>query len=159
MEPTDTTIRRATAADAPLLARFNLAMAEETEGHRLAPEVVEAGVLALFDDPARGFYLVAERQGGVVGSLMVTREWSDWRNADFWWIQSVYVHPEHRRRGVYRLLYKVIREAAATKAGVCGLRLYVERDNLAAQATYAALGMVETAYRLYEATDEAPGSA
>ena len=147
-------VRRAVVEDAPVLVRFNLAMALETEGKRLAPEVVEAGVQGLFDQPARGFYLVAEHAERVVGALMVTREWSDWRNADFWWIQSVYVLAAHRRRGVYRRLHEVVEKAAISKAGVCGLRLYVERENAPAQRTYEALGMRETRYRFYETTIE-----
>lgn len=143
-------VRPARAEEADTLAGFNIAMALETEGRRLLPEVVGAGVRRLLAEPALGFYLVAVADGEVVGSAMVTTEWSDWRNGRFWWIQSVYVRPEWRRRGVFRALYAHIREAAAQAPDVCGFRLYVERENTAAQATYRALGMHETDYRIME---------
>ena len=144
------TVRPARAEEADTLAGFNIAMALETEGRRLLPDVVGAGVRRLLAEPALGFYLVAEAAGAVVGSAMVTTEWSDWRNGRFWWIQSVYVRPERRRHGVFRALYAHIREAAAQAPDVCGFRLYVERENAAAQATYRALGMHETDYRIME---------
>ena len=150
MTDRDTKIRRGTIDDVEALVDFNVAMAQETESRTLAREVVDAGIRGLVEQPARGFYLVAERASQVVGALMVTREWSDWRNGDFWWIQSVYVHPDHRRSGVYRRLYETVRRAAVSKAGVCGIRLYVERDNARARSTYEALGMHETPYRLFE---------
>jgi ribosomal protein S18 acetylase RimI-like enzyme len=143
-------VRPARADEADTLADFNIAMALETEGRRLLPEVVGAGVRRLLAEPALGFYLVAVAAGEVVGSAMVTTEWSDWRNGRFWWIQSVYVRREWRRRGVFRALYAHIREAAAQAPDVCGFRLYVERENAAAQATYRALGMHETEYRIME---------
>ena len=143
-------VRPAHAEEADTLAGFNIAMALETEGRRLLPEVVGAGVRRLLAEPALGFYLVAVADGEVVGSAMVTTEWSDWRNGRFWWIQSVYVRPERRRHGVFRALYAHIREAAAQAPDVCGFRLYVERENAAAQATYRALGMHETDYRIME---------
>jgi ribosomal protein S18 acetylase RimI-like enzyme len=100
---------------------------------------------------ALGFYLVAEAADGqVAGSLMVTTEWSDWRNGRFWWIQSVYIQPDWRRRGVFRALYRHLTEIAEDEPDVCGFRLYVERENAAAQATYRALGMHEGVYRVYE---------
>jgi ribosomal protein S18 acetylase RimI-like enzyme len=142
-------VRDAGPADAGDLVRFNRAMAEETEGRELPVATVERGVSAVFDRPGHAFYLVAETDGEVVGSLMVTTEWSDWRCGFFWWIQSVYVRPAYRRRGVYRRLHEAVRERAIG-AGACGCRLYVERENRAAQAVYRALGMSETAYRLYE---------
>ena len=143
-------VRPARAEEADALAGFNIAMALETEGRRLLPEVVGAGVRRLLAEPALGFYLVAEAAGAVVGSAMVTTEWSDWRNGRFWWIQSVYVPLQWRRRGVFRALYAHIRDAAAQAPDVCGFRLYVERENVAAQATYRALGMDETEYRIME---------
>jgi ribosomal protein S18 acetylase RimI-like enzyme len=143
-------VRPARAEEADTLAGFNIAMALETEGRRLLPEVVGAGVRRLLAEPALGFYLVAVADGEVVGSAMVTTEWSDWRNGRFWWIQSVYVRREWRRRGVFRALYAHIRAAAAQAPDVCGFRLYVERENAAAQATYRALGMQETEYRIME---------
>jgi GNAT superfamily N-acetyltransferase len=144
------TIRRAGKGDARTVAGFNVAMARETEARVLPQETALAGVLGLLSHPEYGFYLLAEAEGVVLGCLMVTFEWSDWRNGLFWWVQSVYVHPEHRRRGVYRRLYGYLREAALGQAGVCGLRLYVERDNAAACRTYEALGMKEAHYRMFE---------
>jgi len=150
--PDAPTIRRATPDDAETLARFNEAMAEETEDKTLDPDTVRAGVRAVFERPEQAFYLVAERAGAIVGALMITTEWSDWRNADFWWIQSVYVRPEARRTGVYTALHRDVRRRAQSTEGVCGLRLYVERDNAAAQAAYEARGMDEPPYRMYEET-------
>jgi GNAT superfamily N-acetyltransferase len=106
----------------------------------------------VFDEPGQAFYLVAERDGATVGSLMITTEWSDWRNADFWWIQSVYVRPGERRAGVYTALHRDVRRRARAAEDVCGLRLYVERDNAAAQAAYEELGMEAPPYRMYEET-------
>ena len=143
------TVRPAISADAGVIAGFNQAMALETEGKELSRSVVEPGVLAVFVGSSRGFYLVAESAGEIVGGLMVTFEWSDWRNADFWWIQSVYVVPRARRRGVFALLYRDI-EARARAAAACGLRLYVENDNQAAMATYLSLGMHDAHYRVME---------
>ncbi|HKA39395.1 MAG TPA: GNAT family N-acetyltransferase, partial [Burkholderiales bacterium] len=102
------------------------------------------------DRPELGFYVVAQRNGDIVGSLMVTTEWSDWRNGSFWWIQSVYVLPQARRQGIYRRLHEFVKAEAGRKGDVCGFRLYVERGNVPAQNTYASLGMVETEYKLYE---------
>jgi len=143
------TIRPATSADAAVIAGFNQAMALETEAKVLSPPLVEAGVRAVFADPARGFYLVAEEAGDVLAGLMVTFEWSDWRSADFWWIQSVYVRPPARRRGIFARLYREI-EARARAAGACGLRLYVENENQTASATYLRLGMHDAHYRVME---------
>ena len=144
--------RLAAAGDAPTLAGFNQAMAMETEAKALAAEVVLAGVETALRDPGHGFYVVADTGREIVGSLLVTYEWSDWRNGRIWWIQSVYVRPGHRRRGVYRALHEFVRDQARSAGGVVGLRLYVERENLAAQRTYAALGMSETPYLVYEET-------
>ncbi len=143
-------IRRAERGDAETLARFNEAMARETEGKALEAATVRAGVEGLFERPEHGFYLVAERAGRPVGTLMITTEWSDWRAGLFWWIQSVYVRPEARRQGVYRALYAHVRREAARAEHVRGLRLYVERENAAARATYRTLGMKETRYRMFE---------
>ncbi|MDN5925181.1 MAG: GNAT family N-acetyltransferase, partial [Xanthomonadales bacterium] len=115
-------------------------MAQETEAVTLPRERLALGVAALFDEPRRGFYRIAERDGERVACLLVTFEWSDWRNADFWWIQSVYVMPAARRQGVFRALYAQIAQDAQ-RADAAGLRLYVERNNSAAQATYTKLGM------------------
>jgi ribosomal protein S18 acetylase RimI-like enzyme len=143
-------IRQATAADAPVLVEFNCAMALETEGKELLPEVIGAGVRALLANPAAGFYVVAESERRVVGALLITKEWSDWRNGTFWWIQSVYVRPELRRQGVYKTLYRHVQAMAANDPGVCGFRLYVERENSRAQATYRVLGMKQTHYLVFE---------
>jgi ribosomal protein S18 acetylase RimI-like enzyme len=144
------TIRRAEARDADAIAAFNRAMALETEGKALIPELVAAGVRRLLADPSLGFYLVAEHDGRVVACLMVTNEWSDWRNGLFWWIQSVYVEADWRRRGVYRRMYDRIRELAQADPAICGFRLYVEKENAVAQRTYAGLGMEPTDYLMYE---------
>lgn len=143
-------IRRGEPRDAETIARFNVAMARETEDKPLDPEVARAGTEAVFDHPGRGFYVVAERGDALAGALMVTREWSDWRNGDFWWIQSVYVRPQSRRQGIYCRLYEYVRERAAAEASVCGLRLYVARENYIAQQTYESRGMEKTHYQVYE---------
>src|SRR5215510_8000143 len=145
----ETSIRFAGKEDLATLVKFNRAMARETESKELIEDIVTAGVSALLEKPALGFYIVAERLGEVAGSLMVTTEWSDWRNGTFWWIQSVYVIPQARRQGIYRRLYEFIKVEAEKREDVCGFRLYVERENIPAQKTYGSLGMVETDYRLY----------
>lgn len=146
----DLTLRAADPRDLDVLVEFNAAMAMETEALSLDRERLRAGVAALLADPAKGRYRLAERAGEVVGALMLTREWSDWRCGDWWWIQSVYVRADARRAGVFRALFDSVAAEARADAGVCGLRLYVERDNLRAQTTYRALGMDETHYRLFE---------
>ena len=143
-------IRAALHEDASTLVAFNLRMARETEDRQLDVAVLTSGVDAVLEDAKRGFYLVAEVGGKVVGSLMVTTEWSDWRNGAIWWIQSVYVSPEFRRRGVFRSLYEEVRERARNSKRVCGCRLYVERENTSAQATYTQLGLTETKYKVFE---------
>jgi ribosomal protein S18 acetylase RimI-like enzyme len=142
-------IRHATYADIPTLVEWNAAMAWETETRRLDPDVLAHGVAAVLDEPRRGFYLVAERDGESLGGLLVTYEWSDWRNGDFWWIQSVYVKPAARRDGVFRALYADV-ERRAGEAGAVGLRLYVETENTRAQRTYESLGMQRCHYAMYE---------
>jgi len=142
-------IRPATVADIPALCAWNAAMARETEGLELDPAVLERGVRGVFEQPRRGLYLVAECDGATVGGLLVTYEWSDWRNGDYWWIQSVYVLPEARRAGVFRALYaEVARRAREARAA--SLRLYVEAENLRAQHTYVGLGMHPSHYAMYE---------
>ncbi len=143
-------IRPATPADAATIVAHNLAMAWETERLRLDEARLAAGVAGLFADPRRGFYRIAERGGAPVGQAMVTYEWSDWRAADFWWIQSVYVRREARRQGIYRALYEHLLAESVAQPGVCGLRLYVHEDNARARAVYTALGMPESHYRLHE---------
>lgn len=144
------TVRLADVADSEIIVSFNRAMARETEGKTLDPQTVAAGVRTLLLNPHLGFYCVAEKDGEIIGALMVTSEWSDWRDGMFWWIQSVYVRPEHRRQGVYRRLYRFVKKKAREERTVRGLRLYVERTNTAAQRTYRALGMTETSYLVYE---------
>ena len=146
-----TTVRTATAADVETLARWAEAMALETEGKVLDAATVRAGIAAGLADPGKARYFVAERDGRAVGTLMLTTEWSDWRNGWWWWIQSVFVAEEARRLGVFRALYAHVEHEARATPGVCGLRLYVENDNARAQATYAALGMRDAHYRVFEA--------
>lgn len=148
--PQSPIVRPATRADIGVLAAFNSAMAWETERKRLDPERLTRGIEGPFAQPGRGRYFVAEIDGAVVGCLLVTYEWSDWRNGDWWWIQSVYVVEAARRLGVFRALYAEVERQARATAGVVGLRLYVERDNARAQATYVALGMEECQYHMYE---------
>lgn len=143
-------VLKAESGDVFILVEFNLKMARETENRELDPEILLAGVRGVFENPGRGFYLVAKNGDQVVGSLMVTKEWSDWRNADFWWVQSVYVMPAFRKQGVFRKLYETVRKMALAEKDVCGCRLYVEKDNEAAQAAYERRGFRETHYRLFE---------
>jgi ribosomal protein S18 acetylase RimI-like enzyme len=146
---TDLLIRAATPDDVADLLAWNAAMAWETERKRLDPVRLERGIRGVLAQPQRGFYLLAERAGTALGSLLVTYEWSDWRAGDFWWIQSVYVTPAARRSGVFRALYAEVAQRSARAAAV-GLRLYVETDNHAAQATYAGLGMQPCHYLMFE---------
>ena len=143
-------IRLAQLNDAPKIAQFNQVMAKETESKVLSSDVLKAGVKNLLENPSQGFYVVAEIDAKVVGCLMVTREWSDWRNGVFWWIQSVFVEKEYRRRGIYRRMYEFIEELANGKEDFCGFRLYVEQDNIIAQKTYSALGMTKLPYLMFE---------
>lgn len=147
---TELVVRDASNKDIAFLADANAAIALETERKLLERDTLERGVRAVFAQPSRGFYLIAERGSHAVGCLLVTYEWSDWRNGDWWWLQSVYVIPEARRGGVFRALYAEIERRARAAAGVVGLRLYVEHDNARAQATYAMLGMRPARYSLYE---------
>lgn len=125
-------------------------MAEETEDKGIQTETLSGGIRYLLDHADEGFYLVAECNGVAAGTLMVTFEYSDWRNGRFWWIQSVYVMPQHRRQGVYTALHAKVLELARQDTQACGIRLYVEKENLPAQQTYQQLGMYETDYRLFE---------
>ncbi|MEL6949194.1 MAG: GNAT family N-acetyltransferase [Pseudomonadota bacterium] len=145
------TIRDAVPDDVTAIALYNAAMALETEVKALDLEVLTAGVRSLLEDDNRGRYWVAESDGNPIGQVMITREWSDWRNAWFWWLQSVYIAPDFRRRGVFRALYEHVREQARS-ANACGLRLYVEHDNTAAADTYRALGMIDAGYAMLELT-------
>ncbi|HEX4855081.1 GNAT family N-acetyltransferase [Arenimonas sp.] len=147
----DIAIRNATVDDIERMADWAVAMAWETEQKRLDPDTVRKGIRAVFDQPGRGRYFIAERHGEAAGTLMLTYEWSDWRNGDWWWIQSVYVAPGHRRQGVYAALYAHVKQAAEAREDVCGLRLYVEHHNTNAQRTYESLGMADAGYKMYEA--------
>ncbi len=143
-------IRQATINDAAAIAEFNIKMAKETEGMDLIPEVINAGVSNMIENSQMGFYLVAEKGNIIQASLMVTTEWSDWRNGLFWWIQSVYVQPQFRRMGLYSKLYEKVKNLAEDETNVCGFRLYVEHENITAQETYRTLGMDETDYKMFE---------
>lgn len=142
-------IREAKSIDAATLTEFNRLLARETERLELDPSTVASGVENLLRDSTRGFYLLAETNDSVVGALMVTFEWSDWRDANFWWIQSVYVRQDFRQRGVYRKLHEHVCDLAR-RSNSCGIRLYVEKENLVAQKTYANLGMTEARYKVFE---------
>ncbi len=158
-------VRDATLADAKTIADFNIAMALETEDKVLDADIIIKGIKHIFSTPDDGFYLVAEcdddsdndsddnsdNNNAITGCLLVTREWSDWRNGVFWWIQSVYVHPDFRRRGVFGTLYKAVNSRALAADNVCGIRLYVERGNIRAQQTYTSLGMADSNYLVFEA--------
>lgn len=150
----DINIRPAHLTDVSLLAQWACAMALETEHKRLDPDTVQRGIRTALTQPQRGRYWVAERHGEAAGTLMVTYEWSDWRAADWWWIQSVYVAPAHRRRGVYAALYEQVKAEAAQTPATCGLRLYVEKENAVAQRTYESLGMRDAGYHMFEAVLE-----
>lgn len=144
-------IRLASSADAAAMVEFNQAMALETEGKTLDGQTLKSGVEAVFSDPNKGFYVVAEDAAGrIAGGLMVTFEWSDWRDGWFWWIQSVYILPDARGRGIYRKLYEFVKTRAAAEKDVRGFRLYVERENERAQRVYKKLGMDESHYLMFE---------
>jgi GNAT superfamily N-acetyltransferase len=150
------TIRPARPDDLDTLVKFSAAMALETEGRALDAERLRHGTAAVLESPSHGFYLVAEIPADpppsqrVVGQLLITYEWSDWRNATFWWIQSVYVDPTWRRRGIYRRMHESVIEQARTRHDVCGVRLYVERHNKVAQGTYLKVGLNKAPYDVYE---------
>lgn len=154
--PIDIKIRQAKPSDATVIAEFNLLLAKETEGLHLEPARVQAGVAALLADRSKGIYYVAEENGVVAGQLMITYEWSDWRNGNIWWIQSVYVRDGFRRRGVFRQLFKYLEELARGSSEVCGLRLYMHAENHTARRSYEKLGMRRTHYEVFE-LELAPG--
>lgn len=143
-------VRPATGADLEALVAFNAAMAAETEGKALDTGRLRRGVARVLADPACGFYRVAEVDGVVAGGLLVTFEWSDWRSGWWWWLQSVYVRPEHRSRGVFTALLAAVDAEAAATPDALGLRLYVEQDNQRAQAVYVARGFEDARYRVME---------
>jgi GNAT superfamily N-acetyltransferase len=143
-------VRRATVADAKIITDFNAAIAKETEHLDLDRKRLLRGVKALLKDSSKGYYLLAEIDGRIAGQLMITYEWSDWRAATFWWVQSVYVLPEFRGTGVFKRLFQYIEQAAKKKTSVCGIRLYVEQTNARAKQTYEHLGMKRANYGMYE---------
>lgn len=143
------TCREATAADLATIVSFVIAMARDSEDVILAEATVSVGVRAVLADRRKGVYHLALADGQVVGQALVTTEWSDWNAADYWWLQSVYVRPDRRGRGVFDALYAHL-EAEARAAGAAALRLYVHRDNLPARRAYARVGMVENGYVVYE---------
>lgn len=143
-------IRYGELRDVKTLCRFGISLAEETEDKELNPEVLRKGIENHIGDRNKGFYLVAEYGDRIAGSLMITLEWSDWRNGFFWWIQSVYILPEFRRQGIFRNLYNEVTSLAEQQHKVCGLRLYVHKDNESAMLTYKAMGMQKTDYLLFE---------
>ena len=146
----DIKIRTAALTDLPVIADFNVRLARESEGLTLDAARVKAGVKAVLTDPAKGIYYVAEVAGEVAGQLMITYEWSDWRNGNIWWIQSVYVKPEFRRAGVFRALFHHLQSLARTQKDVCTLRLYVHAENERACQSYERLGMTRTKYEIFE---------
>jgi ribosomal protein S18 acetylase RimI-like enzyme len=146
----DVEIREARLEDAPVIVDFQIRMARSTEDLELDPDTVTRGVAAVFADPAKGAYWVAEEDGRVIGSLLTTFEWSDWRNGTVLWIQSVYVLPEWRRRGIYKRLYEHLKRQVERSPDLRGLRLYVDQRNTAAQEVYERLGMTKEHYQLYE---------
>jgi GNAT superfamily N-acetyltransferase len=152
MEVSEIIVRDARPEDAESIARWNEAMARETEDVRLDPATIRAGVRKVLEDPSRGRYFVAELAGRPAGCLLITYEWSDWRCGTLIWIQSVYVEPEHRRQGVFTALHRHV-EGVAAGPGHCGLRLYVDSRNAAAQATYRRLGMEHRGYLVFESRD------
>ncbi|HTK37627.1 MAG TPA: GNAT family N-acetyltransferase [Pyrinomonadaceae bacterium] len=143
-------LRVAAASDAADLVKFNQAMALETEGKILSAEVLAPGVDAVFADPKKGFYVVAENNGSIAGGLLITYEWSDWRNKWFWWIQSVYIVPDERGTGLYSRLYQFVKTLAERRGDVCGFRLYVEKENTHAQTVYEKVGMNNSHYLMFE---------
>ena len=146
----DISIREAGPADLALIARYNAALAEESEDKSLDRSILEAGVRAALSDPDRSRYFIAESGGQAIGQIMYTLEWSDWRNGWFWWLQSVYVEPDARGHGVFSALFRHIEERAREREDVCGIRLYVESDNAHAQRVYAAMGLEMTSYQVME---------
>jgi GNAT superfamily N-acetyltransferase len=152
------TLRDACLQDLDFIVRGNTAMARETEDIGLDPALVGPGTLAVLRDNSLGRYFIAEAAGKPVGQLMLTFEWSDWRNGVFWWIQSVFVEPDHRGKGVFSALYRHVSELASASSEVCGLRLYVDRANTRARGIYAGLGMHPTNYDVMEVVFRGPAS-
>jgi GNAT superfamily N-acetyltransferase len=146
----DTIVRKAELKDADVIADFNILLASETEDMRLDPARVRAGVEALLRDPNKGTYYVAETVETVVGQVLITYEWSDWRNGNFWWLQSVYIDKPARGQGIFKSLYAHVVTEAKKAGNVCGMRLYVEAHNVSAQKSYLSLGLNKSNYQLFE---------
>ncbi|MDD3821422.1 MAG: GNAT family N-acetyltransferase [Bacilli bacterium] len=143
-------IRKAMLRDLSDLVQFNLDLAKESEDLTLNYDKIYQGVKAALVNEDVAMYYVYEQDNKVIGQIMLTKEWSDWRNGYFWWIQSVYIDKKFRRQGIFKALYEYVKSQAEENEQVCGLRLYVERNNDLAKDTYLALGMIETHYLLYE---------
>lgn len=143
-------IRKGKIEDIEAIVEYNWRLAYETENMELNKERLTKGVEAALSDEAKGIYFVYVIENKVVGQMMITKEWSDWRNGEFWWIQSVYVHNEYRRQRIYRALFEHVKALAEADNNICGLRLYVEKENEIAKHTYKTMGMEETYYLLYE---------
>ncbi|MBU0529353.1 GNAT family N-acetyltransferase [bacterium] len=143
-------IRNANKEDISKIVSFNSAMALETENKELESVIVTQGVAAVLNNNTLGQYFIAECDGIPVGQLMITKEWSDWRNAEFWWIQSVYIQPDHRKNNVYKKLYSEVVKSAKDSGKVCGIRLYVDKNNTIAQKVYSKLGMNKSDYLFFE---------
>jgi ribosomal protein S18 acetylase RimI-like enzyme len=147
-------VRLAKSEDAAMIASFSAAMALETEGRHLDLDRLHEGTVALFNSSDYGFFMVAELEQPdhrrLLGQLMVTYEWSDWRNGAFWWIQSVYVDPAWRRQSVFRRMHETVMATAKTSPNVCGVRLYVEGSNSVAQAVYRKVGLIPSSYAIFE---------
>jgi GNAT superfamily N-acetyltransferase len=152
------TIRDARDDDLVFIVHANRGLARETEGLELDPGLVRPGVAAVLADPSHGRYFIAEADNLRVGQMMITYEWSDWRNGVFWWIQSVFVEPGHRRKGVFSSLFRDVSRRAGEDSAVCGIRLYVDRSNARARDIYAHLGLHESNYRVMETVFRGPAS-
>jgi len=143
-------IRKATVEDIDCIAEFQRKMAFETETLKLDPEILSKGVSAVFSDPEKGFYLMAEAEGLLVGCMMLTPEWSDWRNGWFLWIQSLFVEPGFRGKGIFKAMYRHVKSEVLKSGEYLGLRLYVVRTNEKAMAVYTKIGMDGSHYKLFE---------
>lgn len=143
-------IRPSKSEDISILADFQRCLADETENIYLDNEVVSAGLKALFADPAKGIYYVAEAEGKIIGCFLITYEWSDWRNGMVWWLQSVYIFPTHRRQGIFKKMYDHIIQMIHHDKNIIGLRLYVDKKNTHAQKVYQAMGMNGDHYTVFE---------
>ncbi len=144
------TIQKAYPQDNETIAQFQFEMALETESLKLDKDTLRNGVKAVFDHPHLGKYFIAKNNKETVASLLITYEWSDWRNAQIWWIQSVYVKPEHRRKGIFTAFYEFIKQEVAQDNSIGGIRLYVDKSNISAQKTYQKVGMNGEHYQLFE---------